>query len=155
MSDPLSSLNLLLRQATAERDRALRALLLAQANTRAAQTQGQQLDKYRDGYHARWNGQFRQGSSAALAQCYQGFGQRLDQVIGMQHGQTAQAQARLDSAQSQVNQHEQRLRTVDKLLLRRQAQTSRCAQRQEQRDTDEAAQRAASHARAPAPPPLA
>ena len=139
----------------------MRISTLAQANALAAQTQGQQLDQYRHGYHARWSdhfgqsGQGGQGGSAALVQCYQGFAQRLDQVIGMQHGQTAQAQARLDSAQSQVNQHEQRLRTVDKLLQRRQAQTSRSAQRQEQRDTDEAAQRAASHARAPAPPPLA
>ena len=92
MGDSTSSLDLLWQQASAARDLALRALRQAEANAQAAELQGEQLDQYRSGYRSRWTTQFAHNGTAPLLHCYQVFGQRLNDVIGMQHGQTAQAQ---------------------------------------------------------------
>lgn len=141
MGDSTSSLDLLWQQASAARDLALRALRQAEANAQAAELQGEQLDQYRSGYRSRWTTQFAHNGTAPLLHCYQVFGQRLNDVIGMQHGQTAQAQHRLLAARALVQQREQRVAAVTKLIERRQREAQQLSQRREQRDSDEAAQR--------------
>ena len=143
MTDPHSNLTLLWQQASAARDLALRALRQAQANALAAEQQAEQLDQYRSGYRARWSSQFAHNGTAPLLHCYQAFGQRLNDVIGMQQGQTVQAQQRLLSARALVLQREQRVAAVAKLIERRQREAQQTSHRREQRDSDEAAQRSA------------
>jgi len=142
MNDPLASLNLLLQHASAERDAALRALRGSEAAFSAALQQAEQLGQYRDQYRTRWGERFRTGGSATLVQCHQGFGQRLDQAIGLQQGQLQQVQARLAAARALVIEREQRVASVRKLIERRALEARRVADRREQRTTDEAAQRA-------------
>ena len=141
MTDPLATLSLLWQQASASRDLALRALRQAETNARAAELQGEQLDQYRSGYRSRWTTQFAHNGTAPLLHCYQAFGQRLNDVIGMQEGQTAQAQQRLRAALALVLEREQRVAAVAKLIARRQREAQQQSQRREQRDSDEAAQR--------------
>ena len=141
MTDPHSNLTLLWQQASASRDLALRALRLAEANAQAAEKQGEQLDQYRSGYRSRWSTQFAHHGTAPLLHCYQAFGQRLNDVIGMQEGQTAQAQQRLRAARALVLEREQRVAAIAKLIARRQREAQQLSQRREQRDSDQAAQR--------------
>ena len=141
MTDPLAKLTLLWQQASAVRDLALRALRQAEANAQAAELQGEQLDQYRSGYRSRWTTQFVDNGTAPLLHCYQAFGQRLNDVIGMQEGQIVQAQQRLRAARALVLEREQRVAAVAKLIERRQREAQQLSQRREQRDSDEAAQR--------------
>ncbi len=141
MADTASGLILLWQQAGAARDLALRALGQAEANARAAERQGQDLDQYRSGYRTRWSTQFADAGTPPLLHCYQAFGQRLNDVITLQQHQVAQAQQRLNAARALLQQHEQRVAAIAKLVERRQREAQRLCLRQDQRDTDEAAQR--------------
>ena len=141
MTDPHSNLTLLWQQASASRDLALRALRQAETNAQAAELQGEQLGQYRSGYRSRWTTQFAHHGTAPLLHCYQAFGQRLNDVIGMQEGQTAQAQQRLRAALALVLEREQRVAAIAKLIARRQREAHQLSQRREQRDSDQAAQR--------------
>lgn len=142
MTDPLASLNLLLERASADRDAALAALRQAEAAHAAAQHQAAQLGDYRSQYRGRWSERFRSGESMQLVHCHRGFGQRLDQAIGMQHTQTEKAAARVQAARERLVAQEQRVASVRKLIERRTLEAQRVADRREQRATDEAAQRA-------------
>ena len=143
MHDPLANLNLLLERAGTERDAALLALRQAEASLAAATQQAIQLGTYREQFRERWGARFRAGGAAAtLVQVHQGFGQRLDQAIGMQQSQLVQARSRLDTARAAVIERERRVALVRKLIERRTQDAQRAADRREQRATDEAAQRA-------------
>lgn len=135
------SLTTLLDHAEAERDAALNALRNAEAGAAAAQAQLEQLQDYRTQYQQRWSAQFRQSGTIEVLQCYQGFGQRLEQAITQQSQIAAQAESRLQQARTLLLEREQRVAAVRKLIERRQQEQLRIAGRREQRSTDEAAQR--------------
>ncbi len=65
----MESLQLLLKHAEEERDRALGAFQLANANQLAAEAQHVQLLGYRRDYEARWQGQFSQLGQIDLVRC--------------------------------------------------------------------------------------
>ena len=140
------SLSTLLEHAEAERDAALAALRNTEAAAAAAQGQLDQLQEYRTQYQQRWSTQFRQAGSIELMQCYQGFGQRLDQAITQQSQIVAQAEQRAQQARAVVLEREQRVAAVRKLIERRQQEQNRVAERRDQRATDEAAQRSRANA---------
>ena len=139
--DANASLTTLLEQAEAERDAAQTVLRKCEASAAAAATQAEQLEAYRGQYQQRWQTQFRQAGAIELLQCYQGFGQRLDQAVQQQNQITAQAQARMQNARAALIAREQRVAAVRKLIERRQAEQLRVAERRDQRATDEAAAR--------------
>ncbi|WP_284617095.1 flagellar export protein FliJ [Aquabacterium humicola] len=139
-----TSLHTLLEHAEAERDAALTALRNAEAAAASAQAQAEQLNTYRTQYQQRWSMQFRQTGTIELLQCYQGFGQRLDQAITQQGHVAAQAQNRVAQARALLLEREQRVAAVKKLIERREQEQRRVADRREQRSTDEAASRAGS-----------
>ncbi|MCB1995575.1 MAG: flagellar export protein FliJ [Burkholderiaceae bacterium] len=139
----LQSLKTLLEHAEGERDAAQAALREAEALARRHADQASELQSYRAQFQARWTAQFRQPTVPALLQCHHGFSQRLDQAIAQQDAQCRQQGQRVARAHEQLRRCEQRVAAVRKLIERRLAAQQRLAQRRDQKQTDEAAQRAA------------
>lgn len=146
----LQSLKTLLEHAEAERDEAQRVLRDAEDAVARAEAQAGQLGDYRAQFRARWTAQFQQATSPALLQCHHGFTQRLDQAIEQQAMQCRQVAQRVARARQQLQMREQRVAAVRKLIERRLQALQKQADRREQKQTDEAAQRAAWKQRAAA-----
>lgn len=127
------------------RDEALQALSHAEGMAGQAGAQAAALNTYRSEYVERWSARFREPSSMALMQSYQGFMQRLEQAIAQQRNAVAQAQIRVDQARGTLLDNQRRVASVEKLIERRQQHEQRQLDRREQLRTDETAQRA--HAR--------
>jgi len=127
------------------RDESLQALSRAEGMAGQADAQAQALHVYRSEYVERWSARFREPSSVALMQSYQGFMQRLDQAIVQQRNAVAQAQIRVGQARGVLQDNQRRVASVEKLIERRQQHELRQLARREQLRTDETAQRA--HAR--------
>ena len=145
---PVDALRPVLAHAEAERDAALAAVRAAEQAAARSQAQADQLQEYRGEFRDRWRTRFASEGTTTLLQCRHGFGQRLDQAIDQQ-GQQCQASARkLEQARERLQQREMRLAAVRKLIERRLAEVERADQRRDQKQTDEAAQRAAWPARA-------
>lgn len=140
----LSMLQTLLQRAENERDTAALALRQAEALVAQAEQQGQALQAYRGDYDQRWSQRFQQSGTPELLHCHRGFGQRLDQAIQHQQINAQQLGNRVQQARSLLLAREQRVAAVGKLIARRQAELQALANRRDQRQTDEAAQRAAS-----------
>lgn len=149
MSD-LHALRTLLQQAESERDDARLQLQQAQARADAAANQAEQLVAYRGQYRDRWSRQFATGGAIEIVQCYQTFSDRLEQAVQMQQHAVSQQQATVERARALLAQREMRVASVRKLIERREAEVRQRGHRQEQKTTDEAAQRAAWNALAAA-----
>jgi flagellar FliJ protein len=149
----LQSLLSLREHAERERDTAQAALRAAEEAAARAEAQAGQLDDYRGQFRTRWMAQFQQAASTVLLQCHHGFTQRLDQAIDQQRLQCQQGQRRVAQAREQLLACEMRLAAIGKLIARRLQAAHQQAERREQKQTDEAAQRAAWHARAAADHP--
>ncbi len=144
---PMNSIALLqtlLRRAEGERDTAALALRQAEDLVAQAAQQTQALHSYRGEYDQRWTARFQESGTAALLQCHRGFGQRLDQAITQQQRNRQHLDNRVQQTRDQLLAREQRVAAVQKLITRRQAELRAMADRRDQRNTDEAAQRAAS-----------
>ena len=137
-------LQTLLERAEQERDTAAQALRQAEALVAQAEQQAQALHSYRGEYDQRWTARFQQAGTPELLHCHRGFGQRLDQAIHHQQTNAQHLGNRVQQARSLLLAREQRVAAVRKLIGRRQAELLAIANRRDQRNTDEAAQRAAS-----------
>ena len=140
----IALLQTLLQRAESERDTAALALRQAEDLVNQAQQQGQALHSYRGEYDQRWTAHFRTAGTPELLHCHRGFGQRLDQAIAHHQVNTQHLGNRVQQARSVLLAREQRVAAVRKLIERRQAELQAIANRRDQRNTDEAAQRAAS-----------
>ncbi len=136
-------LQTLLQRAEAERDTAQAVLRQVEGLVQQAQQQARQLLDYRSDYDQRWTARFRESGTPELLHCHRGFGQRLDHAIGHQQTNTSHLGNRLQQARNVLLAREQRVAAVRKLIERRQAELQKIAARHDQRNTDEAAQRAA------------
>ena len=144
---PMNSIALLqalLRRAEGERDTATLALRQAEALVAQAAQQAQALHSYRGDYDQRWTARFQESGTTALLHCHRGFGQRLDQAITQQQRNRQHLDNRVQQARDQLLAREQRVAAVQKLIARRQAEMRAMADRRDQRNTDEAAQRTPS-----------
>lgn len=139
----LQSLRTLLEHAETERDTAASALRDAEAAAARHDAQAGQLGDYRNQFQTRWTAQFRQPTAPTLLQCHHGFSQRLDQAISQQQAQCRQQAQRVQRARDVLRHKEQRVAAVRKLMERRLAAQQQQADRRDQKQTDEAAQRAA------------
>ncbi|MEF7613066.1 flagellar export protein FliJ [Aquincola sp. MAHUQ-54] len=137
------SLQVLLDRETDERDGLLAALQQAQMRAQAARAQTEQLIAYRDDYHRRWSGQFRTQATMDILRCYQDFSQRLEEAIAQQTRVATHAETQVQRAREALTAQEIRVASVRKLIERRIAEQQRAAERRDQKQTDEAAQRAA------------
>lgn len=136
------TLSLLLERAEGERDAAARALHTASTQADAARAQHGELAGYRQEYQQRWTQSFSQGTTMSLVDCYQSFGQRLNQAVDTQGHVANHADQRLQRAREALRQAELRVAALRQLIARRRAEADKQAQRREQRATDEFAARA-------------
>jgi len=136
------TLSLLLERAEGERDAAARALHTAGPQAEAARAQHGQLADYRQDYQQRWTQSFAQGTTMSIVDCYQSFGQRLEQAVATQGNVANHADQRQVRAREALRQAELRVAALRQLIVRRQAEAAKVAQRREQRTTDEFAARA-------------
>ncbi|MFN6994512.1 MAG: flagellar export protein FliJ [Aquincola tertiaricarbonis] len=143
MSDNIQALAVLLERETTERDNLISALQQAQARAQAARQQAEQLHAYRDDYHRRWASQFRTAGTMDIVRCYQDFAQRLEEAIAQQARVATHAETQVQRAREALTAQEIRVASVRKLIERRQAEALRAAERRDQKQTDEAAARAA------------
>lgn len=133
----------LLEQAERERDAALMRVLQAEKAVRQARHQSDQLQAYREDYRHRAPALHGRSASIELMRCHQGFMQRLDQALEQQRSQLARLEEGALALRAVLPEREVRVATVKRLLGRRHEAHQRAQVRAEQRQTDEAAQRAA------------
>src|SRR6218665_2384834 len=148
-SSNLQTLRILLERAESERDEALRQLQDVQARADAARAQHGQLTQYRGEYQQRWSQQFARQGTMDIVACYQNFGGKLDQAIDSQGLVATHAGQRCARARETLRELETRVAAIRKLIERRQLESRRAPQRQEQKATDEQAARAALSAFTP------
>jgi flagellar FliJ protein len=141
--NPLQPLMTLLTQCERERDELAVACQRAVMSHRSATAQAEQLVVYRGEYEQRWTTQFKTDGRMELVNCYRGFMDRLTQAVEQQQRVVAHALAALDQARLKLRDGEIRVASVRKLIERRQAEARLSADRREQKNTDEFAQRAA------------
>lgn len=140
----LNPLLALLAQAEKERDDALANVQRASAAHQAAQGQADQLVNYRGEYESRFQNQFSAGgSSIAILQCYQGFGNRLGDAITQQNHVANRAELQVEKARAFLREQEMRVASVRKLIERRVQELRLASDRREQKQSDEFAARAA------------
>lgn len=137
-----STLSLLLERAESERDAAAQALQTASAQAQAARSQHDGLSGYRQEYQQRWTQSFAQGTTMSIVDCYQSFGQRLDQAVDTQGHLANHADQRQVRARDALRQAELRVAALRQLIARRQAEAAKADERREQRAADEFAARA-------------
>jgi flagellar protein FliJ len=139
----LQPLIALLEQTERERDDARMQLLRTNAAHAAAQAQADQLLAYRADYEARWGAQFSREGKIEVLRCYQGFVSRLTQAVEHQAKVAAQAARQVEAAQATLRERELRVASVRKLIEGRMHELKRTADRNEQKQIDEFASRAA------------
>jgi flagellar FliJ protein len=143
MHDDLKSLAALLAHAERERDEALADRFRAEAASRAAAAQAEQLVAYRRDYERRWSAEFCRDGKIELVRCYQGFMQRMTQAVEQQERIAAHAAVHAERADAIVRGHEIRAAALRKLLERRLREAEIAVARREQKETDDRAARAA------------
>ena len=139
----LHPLTVLLSQNEHQRDAAIAEHLRAQAASRAAAAQADQLRTYRREYEQRWHAQFSVEGQIGLVHCYQGFMQRLTQAVEHQARIEEQAALHVKRALAAVSAAELRCASVRKLIERRTHEQRVAAERREQKQSDEFAARVA------------
>ena len=137
----LALLKTLLEREQKRRDEQAGAVRGAVANVQAQQQQADGLSGYRTEYCQKWSTQFRQSASIEILRSYHGFLARLDQAITQQQAVVEHAQRVLEAQRQRLVEREIRVKTVERLIQRREAMLARAADRRDQKNLDELAQR--------------
>jgi flagellar FliJ protein len=145
--DRLALLNTLLDREKKKRDAAIAEWREAERQAEVAREQADSLVSYRAEYRKRWAAQFAQRAPIEIVRCYQGFVERLELAIGAQQGTAQQAADRMAAARARLHHREVKVATVQRLLERRLQAAALRERRQDQKASDEAAQRLGSAAR--------
>ncbi len=145
----LALLQTLLERERKRRDEQMAHVRKAVANVEAQQQQADGLSTYRSEYCQKWSAQFRQAAQMEILRSYHGFLSRLDQAIGQQQSVVEHAQRMVEVQRQRLIEREIRVATVERLIKRREAMLARIADRHDQKNLDELAQRlSTSRARA-------
>ena len=139
----VQTLTILLGQNERQRDAAIAEHQRAQSVAAAAQGQAEQLRTYRREYEQRWSAQFCREGRIELVHCYQSFMERLTLAVEQQARVAEHAAQQLARALTALQDTELRCASVRKLIERRRAEQRIATDRREQKQTDEAATRAA------------
>lgn len=134
----------LLEHAERQRDQALALQRRADAALSAAVQQQTQLAAYRQDHQQRWAEAFSQSVAVPLMHCHHAFSGRLHEAVDLQAGQVDRARQALARRQGDALDAERRVAAIRKLMKRRADAASQHLHRQEQRQSDERAARAAS-----------
>ena len=137
----LALLKTLLEREEKRRDEQLAAVRAAVANEQAQQQQADGLSTYRTEYCQKWSAQFRQAAQMEILRSYQGFLSRLDQAITQQQSVLEHAGRMVQVQRQRLVEREIRVATVERLIKRREALLARLADRRDQKNLDEMAQR--------------
>ena len=146
----LALLQTLLEREKKRRDEQMAQVRNAVANVEAQQQQADSLIGYRSEYCQKWSTQFQQAAQIEILRSYHGFLARLDQAISQQQSVVEHASRMVDAQRQRLVEREIRVATVERLIKRREAVLAKLADRREQKNLDEMAQRltsARAHAR--------
>ena len=137
------ALQILLEREETDRDAIAVATRQAQDHLERLNAQMTQFSQYRADYVTRWQQQFHQAGGIEIVQCYRSFMQRLDQAMQQLTLQQRQAEVNLKRQRHRLMEAETRVAAIKKLISRRVETFQRAEERRDQKQTDEAAQRAA------------
>ena len=137
----LALLKTLLEREQKRRDEQMAAVRNAVANAEAQQQQADGLTGYRSEYCRKWSAQFQQAASIEILRSYQGFLSRLDQAITQQQSVLEHAHRMVEAQRQRLIEREIRVKTVQRLIERREAVLAKAADRRDQKNLDELAQR--------------
>ena len=140
----LALLHTLLEREQKRRDEQMAQVRNAAANVEAQQQQADDLTGYRSEYCRKWSAQFRQAAQIEILRSYHGFLARLDQAISQQESVVEHARRMVDVQRQRLIEREIRVATVERLIKRREALLARIADRRDQKNLDELAQRLSS-----------
>ena len=137
----LALLHTLLERERARRDEQMAQVRAAAANAQAQQQQADGLAGYRGEYCGKWSAQFQQAATIEILRSYHGFLSRLEQAITQQTSVVEHAQRMVEAHRQKLVEREIRVATVERLIQRREALLAKIADRREQKNLDELAQR--------------
>jgi flagellar FliJ protein len=140
----LALLRTLLEREQKRRDEQMAQVRNAVANVQAQRQQADGLTVYRTEYCQKWSTQFRQAAQIEILRSYHGFLARLDQAITQQESVAEHAQRMADVQRQRLIEREIRVATVERLIKRREAVLAKAADRRDQKNLDELAQRLSS-----------
>lgn len=133
----------LLEHAELQRDKALALQRRADEALSMAVQQQTQLTAYRLEHQTRWSAAFTQPVAVPLLHCHHAFSGRLHEAVDLQTSQVDRARQALVKRQGDTLEAERRVAAIGKLIKRRTDASSLNQHRQEQRQSDERAARAA------------
>ena len=143
----LALLKTLLEREQKRRDEQMAQVRNAVANAEAQRQQADGLVDYRTEYCRKWSAQFQQAATIEILRSYQGFLSRLDQAITQQQSVLEHAHRMVEAHRQRLVEREIRVATVERLIQRREAMLAKVADRRDQKNLDELAQRlAGAHA---------
>ena len=140
----LALLHTLLERERKRRDEQMAQVRNAVANVEAQQQQADSLTVYRGEYCQKWSAQFQQSAQIEILRSYHGFLARLDQAITQQQSVVEHASRMVDAQRQRLVEREIRVATVERLIKRREAVLAKLADRRDQKNLDELAQRLTS-----------
>ena len=140
----LALLKTLLEREQKRRDEQMAQVRNAVANVQAQQQQADSLTVYRGEYCQKWSAQFQQSAQIEILRSYHGFLARLDQAITQQQSVVEHASRMVDAQRQRLVEREIRVATVERLIKRREAVLAKLADRRDQKNLDELAQRLTS-----------
>ena len=140
----LALLQTLLEREKKRRDEQMAQVRNAVANAEAQQQQAEGLTTYRGEYCQKWSAQFQQAVQMEILRSYHGFLSRLDQAISQQQSVIEHAQRMVEIQRQRLIEREIRVATVERLIKRREAMLAKVADRRDQKNLDEMAQRVTS-----------
>lgn len=140
----LALLKTLLEREQKRRDEQRASVRAAVANAQAQQQQADGLTTYRGDYCRKWSAQFQQAAQMEILRSYHGFLSRLDQAIAQQQSVLEHAGRMVEVQRQRLVEREIRVATVERLIARREALLARMADRRDQKNLDELAQRLSS-----------
>ena len=140
----LALLQTLLEREKMRRDEQMAHVRNAVANADTQQQQADGLTGYRSEYCQKWSAQFKQAAQMEILRSYHGFLARLDQAITQQQSVVEHAQRMVEVQRQRLIEREIRVATVERLIKRREAMLAKIADRRDQKNLDEMAQRLSS-----------
>ena len=140
----LALLKTLLEREQKRRDEQMAAVRNAVANAEAQQQQADGLTGYRSEYCRKWSAQFQQAAQMEILRSYHGFLSRLEQAITQQKSVVEHAHRMVEAQRQGLVEREIRVATVERLIKRREAMLAKVADRRDQKNLDELAQRLSS-----------
>ena len=140
----LALLQTLLEREKKRRDEQMAQVRNAVANAESQQQQAEGLTTYRGEYCQKWSAQFQQAVQMEILRSYHGFLSRLDQAISQQQSVIEHAQRMVEIQRQRLIEREIRVATVERLIKRREAMLAKVADRRDQKNLDEMAQRVTS-----------